>query len=172
MHQESSTNGVETFVLRQVQAGPQHQRGRNQDVSDKTGHLQILQANVDVLTNKKDELLLSIFMYKPDIVCLQEVLPKNPGIGGCIPEKELKLEGYNMHCAELMSRGVITYVTERIPAMQVTPAPADTVASNILIEGKQILIINTYRSRSMTGMEAVTTWKTPSLNCARESRMA
>jgi hypothetical protein len=52
MHQESSTTGEETFVLKHDHVKLQHRRGRNQDVPDKTGYLQILQANVDVLTNK------------------------------------------------------------------------------------------------------------------------
>jgi hypothetical protein len=70
--------------------------------------LKVLQANVDVLTNKKDELLLLNEIVKPDIICLQEVLPKNPGIGGCSPEVELKLAGYSMFCVEQMKRGTVT----------------------------------------------------------------
>jgi exonuclease III len=115
--------------------------------------LKILQANVDVLTNKKDELLLVIRSIKPDVLCLQEVLPKNPGIGGCIPEVELKLPGYSMHKADEMRRGTITYIADHIPAEQIPLTIPDSVACRLHIDGKTFLLCNIYRSPTRTTAE-------------------
>ena len=39
--------------------------------------LRVLCANLDTLTNKMDELSVIVFSENTDVICLQEVLPKN-----------------------------------------------------------------------------------------------
>ena len=39
--------------------------------------LRVVCANVDILTNKLDELSVKVFSENPDVICLQEVLPNN-----------------------------------------------------------------------------------------------
>ena len=76
-------------------------------------HLRVLCANVDTLTNKMDELSIRVISENPDVICLQEVLPKNTyeeievGI-------ELKINGYEMFKPSVMKRGVITYIKKEI----------------------------------------------------------
>ena len=39
--------------------------------------LRVLCANVDMITNKMDELSIRVIREHPDVICLQEVSPKN-----------------------------------------------------------------------------------------------
>ena len=55
--------------------------------------LRVLCANVDTLTNKMDEFSVRVFSENPDVICLQEVLPKN-AYGEIEVEIDLKINGY------------------------------------------------------------------------------
>ena len=71
--------------------------------------LRVLCANVDTLTNKMDELSVRVFSENPDVICLQEVLPKN-AYGEIEVEIDLKINGYDMFKPNEMKRGVITLI--------------------------------------------------------------
>ena len=107
-----------------------------------------MQSNVDTLTNKRDEFMLNIRILKPDIICLQEVLPKNSHTGPIDCDIELKLDGYEMYCADAMQRGTVTYVSKNYPSLQMpTVEVKDTVTCKILNEHSGPMIIcNIYRS--------------------------
>ena len=109
--------------------------------------LLLLQSNVDVLTSKKEEFMVQIDILKPDVICLQEVLPKNY-IDPIIPEIELKVDSYELYSANTMKRGTITYVSGKLTSMQVdTPNIRDVVTCKIYgISPLPLLVCNVYRS--------------------------
>ena len=73
----------------------------------------VLYTKSDVYLNKKDELVLQIDQYRPDIVAIVEVLPKNMSpIQAC----EFKIEGYICYMNEKPKRGVLIYVKDNIKA--------------------------------------------------------
>ena len=113
-------------------------------------HLRVLCANVDTLTNKMDELSIRVISENPDVICLQEVLPKNTyeeievGI-------ELQINGYEMFKPSVMKRGVITYIKKEIQTMQLEPTEQfdESVWCMMLIkDSERILVGNVYRSPS------------------------
>ena len=113
-------------------------------------HLRVLCANVDTLTNKMDELSIRVISENPDVICLQEVLPKNTyeeievGI-------ELQINGYEMFKPSVMKRGVITYIKKAIQTMQLEPTEQfdESVWCMMLIkDSERILVGNVYRSPS------------------------
>ena len=71
--------------------------------------LRVLCANVDTLTNKMDKFSVRVFSENPDVICLQEVLPKNT-YGEIEVEIDLKINGYDMFKPNEMKRGVITLI--------------------------------------------------------------
>ncbi len=74
--------------------------------------LRVLCANVDTLTNKMDELSVRVFSENPDVICLQDVLPKN-AYGEIEVEIDLKINGYDMFKPSEMKRGVITLIKKK-----------------------------------------------------------
>lgn len=108
--------------------------------------LTILQTNVDILTNKMDEFMSLVEISKPNIICLQEVLPKNGGRVDC--EIEFQLDGFMMYCASNMRRGSITYVSKSLSSLQVpTENTTDTVYCQVFTgDNSPLLICNVYRS--------------------------
>ena len=82
--------------------------------------LRVLCANVDTLTNKMDELSVRVFSENPDVICLQEVLPKNT-YGEIEVEIDLKINGYDMFKPNEMKRGVITLIKKGIHTIQIEP---------------------------------------------------
>ncbi len=74
--------------------------------------LRVVCANVDTFTNKLDELSVKVFSENPDVICLQEVLPKN-SYGKIEMEIYLKINGYEMFKANVMKRDVITFIKRR-----------------------------------------------------------
>ena len=75
--------------------------------------LRVVCANVDTLTNKLQELSVKLFSENPDVICLQEVLPKNT-YGEIEVDIDLKINGYEMFKANVMKRGVITLIKKEI----------------------------------------------------------
>ena len=82
--------------------------------------LRVLCANVDTLTNKMDELSVRVFSENPDVICLQEVLPKNT-YGEIEVEIDLQINGYDMFKPNEMKRGVITLKKKGIHTIQIEP---------------------------------------------------
>ena len=82
--------------------------------------------NCDSLLNKRDELDLLISSYKPRIVLLTEILPKN-----CLypPEKcEFNIEGYECYIPSfILGRGVAIYVHESLESVLVEPLTLVTI---------------------------------------------
>ena len=120
------------------------------DFHDKCNQLRVLCANVDILTNKMDELTVRVLSEKPDIICLQEILPKNP-TEEIVPEVEFKIDGYEMHTPSMMRRGVATLVRNGIQSVQVEPNEEFEESVWCIIMGQRsekTLIGNIYRSPS------------------------
>ena len=73
--------------------------------------LRVLCANVDTLTNKMDEFPIRVFSENPDVIFLQDVLPKN-AYGEIEVEIDLKINGYDMFKVNdrvCLARVFITY---------------------------------------------------------------
>ena len=112
--------------------------------------LRVLCANVDTLTNKMDELSVRVFSENPDVICLQEVLPKNT-YGEIEVEIDLKINGYDMFKPNEMKRGVITLIKKGIHTIQIEPTEHfdESVWCMILNkDSERILVGNIYRSPS------------------------
>ena len=122
------------------------------DKSNSTFHkdsLRVMQANVDTLTNKMEEFQTRVVLEQPDIILLQEVLPKN-SLDDIQPDIEFKIDGYNIFCAENMRRGTITYVSQKIPATTISSQNiTDVCTCSITLPGQRKLqVCNVYRSPS------------------------
>ena len=112
--------------------------------------LRVLCANVDTLTNKMDEFSVRVFSENPDVICLQEVLPKNT-YGEIEVEIDLKINGYDMFKPNEMKRGVITPIKKGIHTIQIEPTEHfdESVWCMILNkDSERILVGNIYRSPS------------------------
>ncbi len=112
--------------------------------------LRVLCANVDTLTNKMGELSVRVFSENPDVICLQEVLPKN-AYGEIEVEIDLKINGYDMFKPNEMKRGVITLIKNEIHTIQIEPTEHfdESVWCMILNnDSERILVGNIYRSPS------------------------
>ena len=112
--------------------------------------LRVLCANVDTLTNKMDELSVRVFSENPDVICLQEVLPKNT-YGEIEVEIDLKINGYDMFKPNEMKRGVITLIKKGIHTIQIEPTEHfdESVWCMILNkDSERILVGNIYRNPS------------------------
>lgn len=109
--------------------------------------LKVLSANVDSLTSKLEEMLARVECYEPDIICLQEVLPKN-NKDDIDVDLEYKIEGYTMYYPTIMKRGVVTYVKKGIQAHQVEIDNKfeESVWCAIRCGAEQYILGNLYRS--------------------------
>ena len=117
------------------------------DINQQKGGLKVMQANVDTLTNKMEELQLRIVTERPDIICLQEVLPKF-SLDEIQTDITFKIDGYTMYCADNMKRGTIIYVIDKLPSTQIecTDVPDICACYVSLSANKTLYICNVYRS--------------------------
>jgi len=110
--------------------------------------LSIVSTNVDILTNKMDEFLVFVEVEKPDIICVQEILPKNGTMEVDI-DTAFKIDGYAMFYPEILKRGVLTYVKDEFTALEQVPDIdfEESVWVKVsLNEGRSLLVGNVYRS--------------------------
>ena len=120
--------------------------------------LRVVCANVDTLTNKLQELSVKLFSENPDVICLQEVLPKNT-YGEIEVDIDLKINGYEMFKANVMKRGVITLIKKEIHTLQLEPTEQlyESVWCMMLNkDSERILVGNIYRSPSSPHSECIT----------------
>jgi len=118
-----------------------------QQVDDRLS-FRVLSANVDILTNKMEELINRINVDKPDIICIQEVLPKH-SLDEIHVETEFKIDGFQMyHAGERMKRGIITYIKDSLPVQQIKTEVSfiEGVWCRIPMKSKSLIIGNIYRS--------------------------
>lgn len=122
----------------------------NSGFYETSDRLKIVCANVDSLTNKMDELSVRVLCDRPDVICLQEVLPKNPSEEIQV-EIEFKVDGYDMYKPNTMKRGVVTLIRSEIQAIQIEPTEQfeESVWCVIMDQSSEkTLIGNIYRSPS------------------------
>jgi hypothetical protein len=110
--------------------------------------LRVYYANVDSLSNKKAELAVVCKIYKPDIIMLNEIVPKNSRFK--IHEAELRLEGYEIFTNLVKAeRGVLIMVKSELDAQVFTKYEC-TFSESVWVEiaGKKdyILMGCVYRS--------------------------
>ena len=113
--------------------------------------LRVVCANVDTLTNKLDELSVKVFSVNPDVICLQEVLPKNT-YGEIEVDIDLKINEFEMFKPNEMKRGVITLFKKEIHTIQVEPTEQvdESVWCMMLNkDSERILVGNIYKSPSL-----------------------
>ena len=77
------------------------------------GFLKILYTNADTLTNKMDELKLLTRDESPDVIAVNEVLPKKSMF--LVQEQELQIDGFNMvsnleATSRTSIRGLVLYI--------------------------------------------------------------
>ena len=97
-----------------------------------------------------DEFSVIVFSENPDVICLQEVLPKN-AYGEIEVEIDLKINGYDMYKTNGMKRGVITLIKKEIHIIQIEPTEHfdESVWCMMLNkDSERILVENIYRSPS------------------------
>ena len=97
---------------------------------------------------KKAELEAEITVIKPDIVCLNEVCPKNSRFD--VQEEQLNIEGYYIMHSGFEHRGTCIYIANHLSATQ-TKLGSDfeeSVWCEILINSEKILLGCIYRSPS------------------------
>ncbi len=112
--------------------------------------LQCLCINADNLRNKLIELEHLIYIYNPDIVAVQEILPKNTTIE---PEKQtFEIEGYELYVNDHnWKRGVCLYIKHGIPCNQVEifKEYEESVWCEIKLRGSDKLLVGSvYKSPS------------------------
>ena len=115
--------------------------------------LTCISMNVDTLTNKLSELKFLINDINPDIIAVNEVLPKN--IKNPIHKEEFSMEGYEMithpNVALNKGRGSITYIKNNIINKEIKLGPKfDDFEESIFTEIKlnksdKLLCANIYR---------------------------
>ena len=74
-----------------------------------------LYSNVDAFRNKKDEFKIRIEEYKPDIIGLTEIWPKNTKSKS---EKEMYIPNYDIFINKDYKRGVILYLNKNLKAIE------------------------------------------------------
>ena len=72
--------------------------------------------NIDSITNKKSELSETIYLYRPDVIGITEIKPKNSRYE--LTEQDLQLEGYVMYI-NLKGRGSVIYVNNNVKSYEV-----------------------------------------------------
>lgn len=128
-----------------------YQRNDNFMFNTTRESFRVLNANVDVLTNKTSEILARVSIEKPDIITLQEILPKNYE-GEIDLRTTFKISGYQMILPEKeMKRGVMIYVNNKISAARVdikTDFDESVWCEIYLKDSAKLLIGNIYHSPS------------------------
>ena len=105
--------------------------------------------NIDTLTtDKKAALEAEIFKSKPDIICINEVCPKN--FVYALQEESLSLTGYNLFHQGLNNRGVCVYVANHLNATLLDPKVAfvESVWVEINVNLEKLILGCIYRSPS------------------------
>ena len=121
--------------------------------------LRCLYTNADVLTNKMDELKVTVNMEAPHVIVITEVIPKNRK--DPVTESEVKLDGYQMwhNLEEKFSspsqptRGVIIYTLVGLHAcaVEIEKEYEEAVFITInLVKGDTLLFGALYRSSNST----------------------
>ena len=88
---------------------------RDQPVGCKLSKLKCIYANVDTLLNKRDEFKSIITLYKPQIIGITEVKPKNLRYN--VEVAEVKLDGFDIfHNLHENDRGVCLYICKSLKA--------------------------------------------------------
>ena len=120
--------------------------------------LKCLYTNTDSLLNKRDELLHSVVDNCYDIICLNEIIPKNTRFQ--VQKCELKIEGYDLFTNipdkdnKTKLRGIVMYVRQKWGAQQAYPPKEyantkESVWCELGLRNKAKLLIGTcYRSPS------------------------
>ena len=101
--------------------GDKHFNGRKNSCS--SSHLKCVYTNADSFINKIDEFKTRYVNdeYRPDIIMITEVLPKNNRYS--IVKAELALDGYEMfpeNFPQSNSRGVLIYVKQELQAVEIS----------------------------------------------------
>ena len=92
--------------------------------------------NADTLTNKMPEFQLLVRHHKPEIICVNEVLPKN--FNRQIYPEEFALEGYDMishsNVANNIGRGTILYVHRSLVYKQIFTNALNSFEESVAVE--------------------------------------
>ena len=78
--------------------------------------IRCMYTNADSLLGKRELLKLKIEVYRPDVIIITEILPKNLTRTELLIEQELRIDGYNMYLGKHMKRGVVIYVSADLPS--------------------------------------------------------
>ena len=126
----------------------------------KSPSIKIMYTNADILTsNKREELVQKVIEEVPLIICITEVLPKNPECERT--EDDYKIENYKMrHNLESNGRGMIIYLHESIIKSVVKVESPVAFEELILLEvrllaGDKLLLGLCYRSGSKSSTSDV-----------------
>ena len=113
-------------------------------------NLKCLYTNCDSLINKFDEFKIRVNDYKPHIICLTEVKPKNCRYE--VLSAEIQLEGYEMFDnLEQQGRGIVIYVKSFLKASEITDVSEfnENIWIDIKLKGSDRLAVGcVYRSPS------------------------
>ena len=116
--------------------------------------LNCMSLNADNLRNKLDELSTLTYIHNPDVILVQELLPKNTGIPHSTTQ--YSLDGYNLFTnEESWKRGVAIYIKNDIKAIQLDNSAIGQGEESIWTEvclknNDKLLIGSVYRSPSAT----------------------
>ena len=73
--------------------------------------------NADSLLNKMGELKTRVSLYKPKIICINEILPKHSLIE--YDKVAFEIKGYDLYVNELTGRGLAMYIDKNLPSCQI-----------------------------------------------------
>ena len=113
--------------------------------------LKVIYTNIDVMTKeKKAELEAEITNCKPDVICLNEVAPKNYIYE--LTDEHMNIDGYYIIHKDLKGRGTCIYFANHLIASQITLNSdfKESVWCEIVINSEKILLGCIYRSPSST----------------------
>ena len=108
----------------------------------------VISTNIDILTNKMDEFLVFVASEDPDIICVQEIFPKN-SLCEVDVDTAFKIDGYVMYYPSSMKRGVLTYVKAELSVLEIFPTIEfeESVWIQLSLKNaKSLLVGNIYRS--------------------------
>jgi exonuclease III len=133
-------------------------KGHQHGINRSTDRLKCFYTNIDSILNKRDELLSVIHRVQPDVICVNEILPKNFRFG--IQVSEIKIDGFNcftnLESESPGKRGIAMYVREQYKAQQVElnsehRTAVESVWTEIKLQENDSLLIGTmYRSPNST----------------------